>query len=167
MRRFTFGLVLLFCFSSTRLANATAIYDFNLPANGAVSAFDIELTLPDLLPADGLLVIPVTSAEVTSLSFTAPGFVPAASVIGVQITPTATLFGVSLRNAAVAPLLFTVGFPTDFFVFDRTPLTMGTFPSVSGNVVSTLPLATGSPVGTLSVTSVPEPSSLLLLVSGL
>lgn len=166
MRRFTSGLVLLFCLSSAKLANATAIYDFNLPANGAVSSFDIELTFPDLLPAGGLLVIPVTSPDVTSLSFTTPGLGPF-SVIGVQITPTATLFGVSLRNAAAAPLLFTVAFPGDFFVFDCTPLTTGTFSSVSGNVVSILPRATGSPVGTLTVTSVPEPSSLLLLASGL
>jgi hypothetical protein len=54
-------------------------------------------------------------------------------------------------------------------VFNRTPPTTGTFSSVSGNVVSILPLATGSPTGTLTVTqpAVPEPSTVLLLASGL
>jgi hypothetical protein len=150
------------------LANADAIYNFSLPANGAVSAFDIQLTFPELLPAGDLLVLPVAFPEVTSLTFTTPGFTPALSVIGLQITPASTLFGVSLVSAA-APLLFTVNFPGDFFVFNRTPVTTGTFSSVSGNVVSVLPLDTGSPVGTLSVTtdavSVPEPSTVVLLLS--
>jgi hypothetical protein len=166
MRRFIFGVILLFCLSSANRAHASAIYNFSLPANGAVSSFDIQLTFADLLPADGLLVIPVTSPEVTSLTFGTPGFSPVQSVIGLQITPTSTLFGLSLRNAAFAPLLLNVAFPGDFFVFNRTPLTTGTFSSVSGNVVSTLSLATANPVGTLTVTSVPEPSTVLLLGSG-
>jgi hypothetical protein len=155
--------------STANLASADAIYNFSLPANGAVSAFDIQLTFPDLLPAGDLLVLPVTFPEVTSLTFTTPGFTPALSVIGLQITPASTLFGVSLVNAVAAPLLFTVDFPGDFFVFNRTPVTTGTFSSVSGNVVSVLQLATGSPLGTLSVTtdavSVPEPSTVVLLLS--
>ena len=167
MKRFTFGVVLLFCLSSANRASAAVIYDFSLPTNGAVSPFDIQLTFPDLLPADGLMVFPVTSPVVTSLTFGTPGFTPAQSVIGLQITPTTTLFGVSLRNAMFAPLLFTIAFPGDFFVFNRTPLTTGTFSSASGNVASILPLTTGSPTGTLSVTTVPEPSTVLLLGSGL
>jgi PEP-CTERM motif-containing protein len=166
MKHFTVGVALFFCLSSTNPANASAIYDFSLAANGAVSAFDIQLTFPDLLPAGGLLVIPVTAPVVTSLTFATPGFNPAGSVIGLQITPPATLFGLALFSAT-DPLLLTVNYPLDFFVFNRAPVTTGTFSSVSGNVVSVRSLTTETPVGTLSVTtSVPEPSTLLLLGSG-
>jgi len=167
MKCFTVGVALLFCLSNAHLANATAIYDFSLPENGSVSAFDIQLVFPDLLQPQGLLVIPVTSPEVASLTFNTPGFTPGGSVIGLEITPSATLFGVALFNAAAEPLLFTVAYPADFFLFNRTPGTIGTFSSVAGNVASALPLATGTPVATLSVTtSVPEPSTLILLASG-
>jgi hypothetical protein len=167
MKCFTVGVALLFCLSSASLAHATAIYDFSLPENGSVSAFDIQLVFPDLLQPQGLLVIPVTSPEVASLTFNTPGFTPGGSVIGLEITPSATLFGVALFNAAAEPLLFTVAYPADFFLFNRTPGTTGTFSSVAGNVASALPLATSTPVGTLSVTtSVPEPSTLILLASG-
>jgi hypothetical protein len=162
--------VVLFCLSGPNLARADAIYDFSLPANGSVSAFSLRLTFPTLLPAGGLLIFDLAnSPEVTSVIFTTPGFSPAQSVVGLQITPTATLVGVSLRNAAFAPLLFTVNFPADFFVFPRTPLTTGTFSSTSGTVVSVLPLATGTPTGTLTVTqtTVPEPGTVLLFGFGL
>src|SRR5262249_23221515 len=86
--------VFLFCLLCANVANADAIYDFSLPANGSVSSFDVELTFPDLLPADGLLVINLTSPQVTSLSFATAGFTPSNSVIGLEITPTSTLFGV-------------------------------------------------------------------------
>ena len=43
MKCFTVGVALFFCLSSANLANATAIYDFSLPENGSVSAFDIQL----------------------------------------------------------------------------------------------------------------------------
>ncbi len=163
MKCFTVGVALLFCLSNAHLANATAIYDFSLPENGSVSAFDIQLVFPDLLQPQGLLVIPVTSPEVASLTFNTPGFTPGGSVIGLEITPSATLFGVALFNAAAEPLLLTVAYPADFFLFNRTPGATGTFSSVAGNVASALPLATSTPVGTLSVTtSVPEPSTLIL-----
>ena len=119
MKYFTFGVALFFCMSSANLAKAGAIYDFSLAANGAVSAFDIQLTFPDLLQPGGLLVIPVTSSVVTSLSFAMPGFTPGLSVIGLEITPLSTLFGVSLRDAANSPLLFTN--LADSLCFDRTP----------------------------------------------
>jgi hypothetical protein len=170
MKYFTVGVGLALCLATARLANADAIYDFSLPANGAVSAFNIQLTFSDLLPAGDLMIVPVTSPVVTSLTFQTPGFAPAASVIGLQITALSTLVGVALGDAVPLPLLFNVAFPGDFFVFNRTPATTGTFSSVSGNVVSVLPLATGSPVGTLSVTgaaSVPEPSTVVLLASSL
>ena len=163
--------VLLICLANVNGAAATSIYTFSLPANGSVSAFSIQLTFSgDLLPAGGLLVFPMTSPVVTSLSFTTPGFNPTTSVLGLQITPTATLVGLVLQSVGTPPqppLLFTAGFPADFFMFSRTPTATGTFSSFSGNVVSSLPLNTSTPVGTLTVTSVPEPSSLLLLGSGL
>jgi hypothetical protein len=170
MKHVTLVVALLICLSCAKPANADAIYDFSLPANGSVSALDIQLTFPGLLAAGGLNVIGLTQPLVTSLSFPTPGFTPFLSVIGIQVTPTSTLIGLSLRNAMGGPLLFTNNFPGDFFVFNRTPLTTGTFSSVSGNVISILPLATGSPTGTLTVTqtaTVPEPSTVLLFGSGL
>src|SRR5262245_43028851 len=109
MKYFTLAVALFLSLSITSVANADAIYNFSLPANGAVSAFDIQLTFPDLLAADGLVVGPVNfPAVVTSLSFATPGFTPDLSVVGLQVTPTSTLFGVSLRDAVGGPLLLTV-----------------------------------------------------------
>ena len=167
MRRFTSGLVLLFCLSSAKLANATAIYDFNLPANGAVSSFDIELTFPDLLPAGGLLVIFVTSPEVTSLSFKTPGLSPF----------------LSNRSADHAH-----GYLVRSFIAKCGGCSASVYGRFPGRLLCIRPYAVdyrdllvrfrqrcehtassdgSSPVGTLTVTSVPEPPSLLLLASGL
>jgi hypothetical protein len=159
--------ILLFLLFSAKLANATAIYTFSLPANGSVSALTIQLTTADLLPAGGLQVIPLNNPAV-SVSFSTAGFNPATSVLGLQITPTATLIGIALANTAGQTLLFTPGFPADFFSFSRNPLATGTF-TATGNVTSILPLATSTPTGTLTVTStsVPEPASALILLSGL
>ena len=164
------SVALLIFLANANVAAATSIYTFSLPANGSVSAFSIQLTFSgDLLPAGGLLVFPMTSPVVTSLSFTTPGFNPATSLLGLQITPTASLVGLALQSIPPPqpPLLVTNGFPTDFFMFSRTPTATGTFSSFSGNVISSLPLNTPTPIGTLTVASVPEPSSLLLLGSGL
>ena len=76
MKYFTIGVGLVFCLSTANLANADAIYNFSLPANGAVSAFDIQLTFPESTPGRRLLVFAVTSPEVTSLTFETPGFAP-------------------------------------------------------------------------------------------
>ena len=107
-------LALLLCLSSASLANADGIYSFSLPANGSVSAFSVQLTLPALLPPGGLGVVPLTAPQVT-FTFTTPGLVAANSVIGLQVTPTATLVGVSLRNAVGQPFLVTNDFPGHFF----------------------------------------------------
>lgn len=159
-------LALLLCLSSASLARADAVYSFSLPANGAVSAFSFQLTVPFLLPP-GFGSLALTNPMVTSFSFTTPGLVPSQSVIGIQVSPTATFIGVSLRDAAFQPLLFTTNAPADFFSFPRLPLETGTFLSTSGNVVSILPLDTNTPVGTLTVTTTPEPTTALLVVSGL
>ena len=161
----------LFCLLVARPANADVDYRFALPANGAVSAFSIDLRFPDLLAPDGLMVFTLaTSPEVASFSFTTPGLDAAISVVGLQITPTATLVGVSLRNAAFAPLLFTDAFPGDFFVFPRLPLDQGGFVSTSGTVVSILALDTATPIASLTVgpvTAVSAPATLWLLGLGL
>jgi len=179
MRHFNFKLHLralspvvvafLFCLWNPGTAAATGIYNFSLPTNGAISAFSIQITEPALLPADGLLVIPVTSSVITSLSFPTSGFNSANSVIGLQITPTTTLIGLALFDSGNAPLLVTTAFPGDFFMFSRTPTDAGTFLSFSGNVTSSRTLGTFSPTATLVVTTtaVPEPSTLFLLGPGL
>jgi hypothetical protein len=162
-------IAVFFCFWNPSSAAANAIYSFSLPANGAISAFSIQINEPALLPADGLLVLPVTDPVITLLSFPTAGFNPAASVIGVQITPTATQIGLALFDTANAPLLINNSFPGDFFMFSRTPSATGTFLSFSGNVTSSRTLGTATPAGTLTVTStsVPEPSTVFLLGSSL
>ena len=63
----------LFCLFVARPANADVDYRFDLPANGAVSAFSIDLRFPDLLAPDGLLVLDLdTSPAVASFSFPLP-----------------------------------------------------------------------------------------------
>ena len=159
-------IVLLFCLWNTNTAAADSIYTFTLPANGAISALSIQITEPALLPSDGLLIIPVTDPIVTLLIFPTTGFSPAASVIGIQITSTTTLIGVNLVDTGTVPLLLTVNFPSNFFMFSRTPTDVGTFLSFSGNVVSLRTLSTSAPTAALTVTSmttVPEPSTLTLL----
>jgi len=160
------AIAVLICLWNPNTAEATGIYTFSLPANGAISALTIQITEPALLPADGLLVLSVTDPLITILSFPTTGFNPATSVIGIQITPTVTQIGLALVDAASAPLLFTTNFPGDFFMFSRTPTGVGTFLSFSGNVVSSRTLGTSSPIAALTVTSttaVPEPSTLFLL----
>jgi len=162
------AIVGLVCLWNPGTAAASAIYNFSLPANGAISALSIQLTEPALLPADGLIVLALTDPLVTGLSFPTSGFNPAASVIGVQITPTTTLIGLSLLDTSNSPLLFTTNYPADFFMFTRTPTSTGTFLSFSGNVVSSRTLATPTPTGSLTVTTpVPEPSTWFMLGSSL
>ena len=155
----------LLCVISARPASAAAIYSFSLPENGQVSAVSIELTFVNLLAPGGLIVLAANNPQVTSLSFPEPGFSPATSFIGLQVTPTTTLIGIALQTSSAQLLLLTNSFPADFFSFPRLPGETGTWASTSGNVVSILPLATGSPTGTLTVTTtVPEPTTIGLLV---
>ena len=149
------------------VALASAIYTFELPANGDVSALTIELTLPDLLPAfTGLQVFDLIDPEVTALSFTTPGFDPSEGAVGLEVTATETLVGVALFSPTDT-ILLTSDYPGDFFVFPRLPFATGTFASVAGNVSSDRTLDTATPVGSLTVTSVPEPITLSLLGMGL
>ena len=158
---------LLFLLFSVKLARADAIYNFTLPANGEVSSLNLQIRAPTLLPPGGLIVIPLTAPVVTT-TFPTPGFNPASSVVGLQITPTATLVGVALVGGALGePLLVTPTFPGDFFSFPRAPLSTGGFVSTSGRVTSFLSLVTPNPSGTLTVTDLPEPASALLLALGL
>jgi hypothetical protein len=159
-------IAVLVCLWNPNTAEATGIYTFSLPANGAISALTIQITEPALIPADGLIVISLTDPVVTLLSFPTTGFNPADSVIGIQILPTVTQVGLFLVDSTSAALLFTPAFPGDFFMFSRTPTGVGMFLSSSGNVVSSRTLGTSSPTGVLTVTSttaVPEPSTLLLM----
>jgi hypothetical protein len=147
-------------------ARGSVIYNFSLPANGAVGAFDVQVTLPGFLPDGGLQVFSLTGPEVTSFNSGTP-IDPAASVIGIDIDAGQALFGVSLTNAGVV-VLFNVIYPDHFFVFSRTPTEPGSFPSTSGVVTSDFALDTTTPAATLVVTesAVPEPSSLSLLGLG-
>ena len=156
---------LLFLLFSVKLARADAIYNFSLPANGEVSSLNLQIRAPTLLAPGGLIIIPLTAPVVTT-TFPTPGFSPANSIVGLQITPTATLIGLAL-GSATAPLLLTPAFPGDFFSFPRAPLSTGAFVSTSGTVTSSLALATPNPTAALTVTDLPEPASALLLAFGL
>lgn len=166
-------MALILGLASANMAKAGAVYEFSLPADGAVGTLDIKLTFPALLPTGALSVIPLTGSQVTSVTSGTPIDL-ATSAIGIEVTPTTTLFGVALLNAAQALVLLNVTAPSgaspgDFFVFSRTPAGTGAFTSTAGTVTSDSVLGTSTPVGTLDVseTSVPEPSSALFLTFGL
>jgi len=145
-------------------AAAGVIYDFSLPANGAVGSLDIQLRFPALVPAGGgLSVIGLDSSTVVSFTSGTP-INPAQSVVGFDVEGTSTLLGLALLNSS-GPVLLTSEFPVDFFVFPRTPSQLGMFPSTSGTVTSSLSLATSTPTAQLGI--VPEPASLVLLGLGM
>jgi hypothetical protein len=145
-------------------AAADVIYNFSLPANGAVGAIDIQLRFPALVPAGGgLSVIGLDSSTVVSFTSGTPINL-AQSVVGLDVESTSTLLGLALFNSS-GPVLLTSSFPADFFVFPRTPSQLDTFPSASGTVTSSLSLATSTPTAQLGI--VPEPASLVLLGLGM
>jgi PEP-CTERM motif-containing protein len=143
---------------------AGVIYDFSLAANGDVDAINIQFNAPAFVPVGAL---DITSLADPSISFSAGNAVDAASsVIGLDIDPTKTLFGINL-NSLTNQVLFTTTYPDYFFVFGRTFDQGGIFHSTSGSVVSGLNLATGTPVGTLRVSVVPTPATIALFGLGL
>ena len=146
-------------------ARAAVIYDFSLPANGDVGPIAIQLTFPDFLPADGLDVFGPGDPEVTAFSSGTP-FDPATSVVGVNIDPGVTLFGLALISQTGGFTLLNRNHPADFFNFVRTPNETGTFLSSSGLVESDFALDTTTPTATLTVTATPEPMTVLLFGIG-
>ena len=145
-------------------ALADIIYELSLEANGEVDAINIQLTTPEFLPVGGLNVIPLVDP---SVSYT-PGndVVTLISFVGHGIDPLWTFFGVGLVDFAFEGVLFTLEYPDDYFAFDRSFDELGTFTSISGNVVSTLALDTANPIATLRVyddTAVPAPPTLALI----
>ncbi|BCS32533.1 hypothetical protein TBR22_A17480 [Luteitalea sp. TBR-22] len=166
IRRIAAGLALalgLTLASSTQAA-AAVVYDFSLPANGDVGAVRIVLTTSDFITPSDLDIFPLTAAQIAVSSDDVVD--KTQSVIGVDIEPDVTLFGINLRGPGGLLLLFTEDYPADFFIFERTPTQTGTFTSVSGIVVSDDELETRAPTATLVVSGtpdVPEPASLTLL----
>lgn len=165
-RRTVFGLALglVLTLSATTSANAAVLYDFSLAANGAVGPVHVVLRTDDFLPPSGLRVLPVTDPIVEEVSAGTP--IDPSSVVGFEALATTTRFGLALFGPGGGPeVLYTVNYPADFFVFERTPNQTGTFQSISGLVRSGSNLETRSPVATLVVTQtdVPEPATLSLL----
>jgi hypothetical protein len=161
--------VLLLGTTTGNPADAAVIYDFSLPANGAVGPVTIQLGFPAAVPAGGGLgVFPLTGPQVVSFTSGTP-IDPAASAVGFEVLSTSTLIGIALRNSADSSfVLSTISFPNDFFVFPRTPLQEGTFSSTSGTVFSDLSLVTSTPTGQLMVSeTVPEPAAVVMLSLGL
>ena len=150
-------------------ANAAAagsiMYDFSLPSNGSVSAIDIQLTVASFVPeGTGLNVELLSWVQVTSFSSVAPVNANA-SVVAFEVDAESTLFGLQLLGPDWSSVLYTPGYPADFFAFPRTAGQTGTF-TATGNVTSSLGLDTAQPTGTLVVTdtSVGEPETAGLLV---
>jgi hypothetical protein len=163
--RFT-GVVALLavCLGFAAPARAAVIYDFSLPANGDVGPIAIQLTFPDFLPANGLDAFATTDPEVTAFSSVTP--IDPASVVGVDIDPGVTLFGLALFSPGGNFTLLNRNYPADFFNFVRAPNETGTFLSSSGLVESDFALDTTTPTATLTVTATPEPMTVLLFGIG-
>ena len=143
-------------------ASAAVIYDFSLEANGDVGPVHVVLRFNDFLGNGSFVVVDPSHSAVQEFSVSAP--LDPDSVAGVDVAPDATRFGIAAYAlGSFETLLLTVDYPTDFFVFDRTPTQTGTFTSTGGLVVSDLNLDSRTPTATLTVTEVvPEPATVLL-----
>ena len=109
---FGFGIslaVLFLGFGGAPAARAGVVYDFSLAANGTAGAFDIQLFFPNPVTPAGLQVYSLSDPSVVlSYSYTGSALNLANSVIGFEVTPTATLFGLSLNETTSTVALFTV-----------------------------------------------------------
>jgi hypothetical protein len=154
------GILLTLCLgiAGANPAAASVIYDFSLASNGSVGAIDIQLTFDSFVAAGGGLNPELLSfPQVTSFSSGTP-VNAGASVVVFEVDAASTFFGLQLFAPGSSSVLYTPGYPADFFAFGRTDSQTGTF-TASGNVTSDLGLNTAQPAGTLVVTdtSVPEP----------
>lgn len=156
--------LLVACVAFAAPARAAVIYDFSLPANGDVGPIAIQLTLPDFLPADSLITFATTDPAATVFSSVTP--IEPTSVVGVDIDPAVTLFGLALFSPVGNFTLLNRNYPADFFNFVRAPNQTGTFFSTGGLVESDFALATSTPTATLTVTATPEPATVLLFGIG-
>jgi hypothetical protein len=161
---FIWTVLLAACLAAASPAHGAVIYDFSLPANGDVGPIAIQLTLPDFLPANGLNAFATTDPEATVFSSVTP--IEPTSVVGVDIDPGVTLFGLALFSPGGNFTLLNRDYPADFFNFVRTPTETGTFLSSSGLVESDFSLDTTTPTATLTVTATPEPVTVLLFGIG-
>ncbi len=168
LRRAATGLAL--CLGLTAVgstsASAAVLYDFSLAANGAVGPVRIVLSYPGFVPEGVLDAFSLTDPRVVTATSGTP-IDAANSVVGLDVDPAATLFGLRLLQSGGAEVLLTVDYPADFFVFNRTPTQTGTFQSTSGLVRSSLAVDTRVPIATLVVRDdsapVPEPATIVFL----
>jgi PEP-CTERM motif len=146
------ALALALCAGSAEAGSVT--YEFSLPANGEVGPITVELTVPDFLDPGG-------TETITSYSSSIP-IDTADSAFLIFVNGSTTMVGFNSLLDTSGDIIYD-STRNGLFTFTRTPDELGVM-TATGTLASNsaYDLDTLTFTGTLTVTTVPEPSALIL-----